>query len=72
MGHDYLAINDGVAVPTMNEKWGVRYNNGWGSTGKLFGKSTRSDLTENALNAIATLIFHASEQLLDHPTIRAK
>ena len=69
MGHDYLAISDGIAQSVW--RWGLRHRNGTGWPTKnsayeiLHGKSSTSDLSENALDAIAGLVFHAMEQVLD-------
>jgi hypothetical protein len=73
MGHDYLAISDGDAQ--MVWRWGLRHRNGTGwptetaAQERLFGKSSSSDLSETALDAIAGLVFHAMEQILDHKKI---
>ena len=72
MGHDYLPISDGE--PQVAWRWGLRHRNvtGWDVGNKdesLFGKSSTSDLSESALNAIAGMVFHAMEQILDHNTV---
>lgn len=70
MGHEYLAVSDGNGVTAT--RWGLRHNGtGWGpgtSLEPLFGMSSTSDLSNSALDSIASLVFHAMEQLLKTPT----
>ena len=75
MGHDYLATNDGE--PQIPWRWSLRHSSekGWDNSNAskvfdvLYGRSSTSDLSENALRAIAGLVFHAMEQILDHDTL---